>query len=262
MSKLVPEKELRLGCFGKGYMARFKLVVFDGDDTLWQTMALYRAAKLTFAKWLSRQGFDGPSALPVLEEIDLRNVGLYGFSPKRFPQSMAETYRRLAETAGRESSPEITEEARAIGLRVFEQSPELVDGAKAVLSELAEEHELVLCTKGDRSIQEGRIASSGLASLFSRIYIPAVKGPGEFSDILAKAGIDADHAISVGDSVRSDINPAIEVGMSAIWVPSDNWILEEAAPVESPRLFRAPTLRAVPRILAEAEAEHQLQRSA
>jgi putative hydrolase of the HAD superfamily len=234
-------------------MPRLSLLIFDGDDTLWSTMVLYREAKAAFCRLVEAEGLDPVHAGTLLDAIDVARVSVYGFSADRFPLSMVDTYIQLCARAGRTPCETVAQGARRIGMSVFDRVPIVVDRAAETLADLSTAHQLVLCTKGDRSVQEARLAVSGLQPFFTRVYIPATKGREEFANILDDHGVEPLAACSIGNSIPSDITPPLDLGMFAIWIPSDTWSIEEAPPPESVRLRAVTSLRDVPTTLAEIE---------
>jgi putative hydrolase of the HAD superfamily len=222
-----------------------RLLVFDGDDTLWKTMPLYAMAKAEFARVLARGiGVPPEKAIETLEELDLKNVSRFGFSRRRFPTSMTEAYVALAADMGRRVDPTLRKRVRSIGARVFERRPFRVSDAERVLRKLRSVGlRLVLCSKGDAQIQRARIKESGLSHFFSKIYVVSEKADNEFRKVLREQRVRPEEACSVGNGVRSDINPALRVGMKAIWVRNNTWVFEKDVPIRTRRLTVVRNLR-------------------
>ena len=228
-----------------------KAVVFDGDDTLWRTMPLYTSAKTEFARLLSRRiGVRREKAIVTLEKLDRANVQRFGLSRHRFPKSMSEAYVALAAGVGRGVDPILRERVRCIGERVFIRRSANIAGVERVLRMLkCAGVTLVLCSKGDERIQRSRIRDSGLSRFFKKIYIVREKGEKEFRRVLREHRVRPEEACSVGNSVRSDINPALRLGMRAIWVRTETWALEREIPLRTRRLTRAKSPREILRAL-------------
>jgi putative hydrolase of the HAD superfamily len=225
-----------------------KLLVFDGDETLWSTMPLYRAAKVKFARLMRRHvGTSCSMALETLERLDRDNVERFGFSARRFPISMAESYIRLAESTGQRPNADVRDRVQALATGIFQQPARRIMGAKRVLSILrASGFGMVLCTKGDDDVQRSRVCQSGVSNFFDRVYVVPQKSKTEFETILGDQHVDPVAACSIGDSVRSDINPALELGMSAVWIQKDSWSFEADCPVTTRRLNVVADLRSLP----------------
>lgn len=137
-----------------------------------------------------------------------------------------------------------------IGRSVFEGSPQIFEGVHEVLVKLRFLNVLlILATKGDYEAQTAKIESSSLKNYFHRIYIFENKGTNELMEIVRDAAIDQHESWSIGNSIRSDINPAIRVGMKAIWIPIKTWDFEKEQPINSDRLFRAESVKDVPDIV-------------
>jgi putative hydrolase of the HAD superfamily len=229
-------------------VALLSLLVFDGDDTLWSTMPLYTAAKTIFVDLVSEKtGASESCVTDLLERLDRKNVKRFGFSPRRFPTSMTEAYDALTRAAGQRTDPAFRKRLYSIGTDVFNQAPHAVPGACPTLKALkARGFRLVLCTKGNNRIQSNRIDVSGLRDLFDGVYVVADKTDAEFRKILSDFGVKPEEACSIGNSVRSDINPALRVGMNAVLVPRDTWSYERARPIRTTRLRVVSTLRRLP----------------
>lgn len=230
-----------------------QIIIFDGDDTLWSTMPLYDIAKQRFAGAVAELIPSATEAVERLDAVDHDNVARLGFSRERFPRSMIETYRILCHEAGRipDSAVEaqLADAARAVFTSPIVPFPDAIDA----LGSLAPRFELVLATKGDPQVQAQRLMQSQLGGFFSKAHILVDKTEQEFCAILAAHAYEPKAAWSVGNSVRSDINPALRAGLSAVLIPRSTWQYEDEPPVPSPRLFVKPSLReAAELILASA----------
>lgn len=205
-----------------------QLLVFDGDDTLWETMSLYTDAKSRFAEAMTQVGLPAARGLVLLEEIDLENVKHLGFARSRFPTSLTQAYERLCTDTLMTVDPYVRANVAALGHSVFEQPPRVIAGALHQLALLRDRYRMVLCTKGEEEIQSRRIADAGVAQFFEKTCIVPTKGAAEFRAILSDLNHDAALSCSIGNSVRSDINPALSVGMRAVWIPNETWGYEDA----------------------------------
>lgn len=225
-------------------------VIFDADDTLWDTQPLYEKAKLEFVRLMERLGFPSEDASNRFEATDHANVSLFGFSKQRFPRSMHDTYAALCEAFGRRFDMDKASQALRIGESVFEQSPVIYDGVVETLSELRENGiRLLLATKGDQEVQTLRVDSSGLRPYFEHIYVLKDKGLREFQQMISDANIALPSGWSVGNSARSDINPALAAGLKAIWIHRDTWIYERVEVASATDLHVAKSITEVPGIV-------------
>jgi putative hydrolase of the HAD superfamily len=230
-------------------LAQKPVLVFDGDDTLWETMPLYSAAKRRFFQRMQRSGFYAPEVERVFEKRDEDNVGRYGFSRERFGISMVETYQHLFRTAGRELTSVQENEILSIANRVFSQPAKRTPYAEYALRSLQRNCRLVLLTKGDRAVQEQRIHTSKLAPYFEKVIIVGQKDHFTFSHALSELSAESEFAWSIGNSIRSDINPALANGMGAIWLPRNTWPYEEEARLASKRFITIRSLRQLPGVI-------------
>jgi putative hydrolase of the HAD superfamily len=218
-------------------------IIFDGDDTLWETTPLYAGAKQDFFGRMSLLGFDPREVEREFHLIDVANVDRLGFSKERFPTSMAETYRFFCEKHDASYDRMIENAMRDIGYRVFEQVPALCEGAEWVLSQLRGHYRLFLATKGDQDIQRAKIQHSKLSDFFERIYILDRKTVQDMNRIVQECQLAIQKTWVVGDSLKSDINPALAVGFNAIWIPKKGtWAYEDDSLPTSDRFYQLETL--------------------
>jgi putative hydrolase of the HAD superfamily len=236
-------------------LSQFRLLVFDGDDTLWNSINLYAEAKNTFIALLESNGFPTERTLSIFEEINTRNVQVYGFTRERFPISMVQAYRNISANSGRSLSSELETAIRSIGESVFEREAQVIPSVAPVLSELTQQYSIVLCTKGSKDIQQTRIDHGGLRRYFSKIYIVDQKGEAEFISILKDFSLQSSDACSIGNSLRSDINPALRIGMWAVWIPSETWAAELEEEIVSSRLTKITSFTELKPALQRLESQ-------
>ena len=211
-------------------------VIFDGDDTLWATQELYEAAKARFFELLNQQlGYSHEQVAAKFGQIDVANVPRLGFSKERFPKSMGETYEFFCHAAGRRPQPSVIDEVTAIGASVFDRVPAVRADARSVLSKLRQHCRLILFTAGDEAVQQRRIDQSGLGGFFQSIRITPLKTLESWTDLVSREALRPATSWSIGNSVRSDINPAVELGMGAVLVAADTWDYERVASTAHPR---------------------------
>lgn len=199
------------------------LVIFDGDDTLWFVEHLYDEARLQAAKVAMQAGLDPDAFEHLQREIDVENFGRFGLSAERFPTSCVEAYRALMEEAGREPDQRAERQIVDAATSVFRTSAPLAPDVYETLAALQPHFVLALLTKGDAGVQWNRIQGSGLAALFDSITVVDSKSESDFRRILSDTGAEAHCSWSVGNSLPSDINPALKCGMSAIWIDAHVW---------------------------------------
>lgn len=234
--------------------ARRTILIFDADDTLWETQSLYEKSKKDFLARMEKVKFARRESIDLFESIDRRNVERFGFSRRRFPQSMIDTYRALCLAHDRRIDRSVAQRIRRAGERVFQATPRLLKGARETLSKLrARGLRMVLATKGDRAVQVRRIAQSGLRQFFERVYVLPEKGAKEFRQIVRAEKGDPSRSWSIGNSIRSDINPALAAGLNVIWVPRETWIYEEERPTKKRGFHRAKSIEDVPAIVLRSD---------
>jgi putative hydrolase of the HAD superfamily len=226
-----------------------RVIAFDGDDTLWHNEMIFTMTQERFRELLLRHTPEADVDARLLE-TERRNLAAFGYGIKGFILSMAET--AIDVTEGRIPATDI----RAIlefGRAMLSHPVELLDGARATLETLAERYELMLVTKGDLFDQESKIARSGLAPIFSRVEILSEKDEASYRRLLARHGVAPTEFIMVGNSIRSDILPAIAVGARAVHIPyHTTWALEhaEAPAAVADQLWTLETIRELPALVA------------
>ncbi|MBO9478853.1 HAD family hydrolase [Shimia sp. R11_0] len=200
-------------------------VAFDADDTLWHTERFFRLTQAHFADLLA--DYTEPDHLHErLLEAERRNVGHYGFGVKGFVLSMIETAIEVTE----ETVPaSVISELMACGRDMLAHPIDLLPGAGDVVETLSKSHRLLLITKGDLLDQERKLAQSGLGEFFDWVEIVSHKTPAIYERTFTQHADGPQHAMMIGDSLRSDILPALSVGSWAVHVPNGPaWALEQA----------------------------------
>ncbi len=223
-------------------MARSAGVIFDGDDTLWETMPAYNLAKRRFFEEMELLGFKKQQVELHFEKTDIENVKRLGFSRKRFSSSMIETYHYFCRRYQVAIRKAIENRINGIGEGVVSSRPRVHGRAHAVLSQLRMHYRLILATKGEAEVQNMRIKESTLGPYFDRIYIFDLKTKRELNLIVEENDLPRKESWAVGNSLRSDIHPALEVGLKAIWIPQYTWDYEEAPFEHSGDLFTVDSL--------------------
>ncbi|WP_395540845.1 HAD family hydrolase [Neotabrizicola sp. sgz301269] len=198
---------------------------FDADDTLWQNEAYFRLTQERFADLL-RDHAAPEHLMARLLEAERRNIGAYGFGVKGFTLSMIET--AIEVTEGRVPAS-VIQEILGAGRAMLDHPVELLPGALEAVTALAQSHRIVLVTKGDLLHQERKLAQSGLGEHFHGVEIVSDKQADTYARVFARHGTGADQAAMVGNSLKSDVIPALEAGAFGIYVPHGvTWALEAA----------------------------------
>ena len=204
-------------------------VIFDGDDTLWSTEQLYDDARSRIRKIISETGIDGSEWERLERKIDVENVATLGFGVERFPTSCIQAYEELCRRRGTHINALISSRVREAAVSPFKRDPALVPGIlEALVSLRAQGFKLALLSKGVPELQLRRIKASGLESCFDAIRVVTEKTPDAIRDLLNTLRVKPESAWMVGNSIRSDILPALAVGMHVIWIESHTWEYERA----------------------------------
>ncbi len=199
-------------------------LLIDADDTLWENNIYFEQAFDEFVDFLSHSSLDAAGIRAVLDEIELANSRIHGYGSLNFGRNLQQCYQRLAE---REIRPEDLETVKGFALRILEQPLELIEGVEETLAELSRRHELTLFTKGHPDEQRMKIDRSGLGRYFRHTAIVIEKDRASYQELVRGRGLDPARTWMIGNSPKSDINPALEAGLSAVFVPhARTWTLE------------------------------------
>ena len=206
-------------------------VIFDMDDTLLATSPTFEAATVRLCRRLEALGIPGEETRARLEDVDLARIEHSGYGRARWPESMGLAYRSFVREGRLAPDPAVESECVAIGWSTYEAYPAARPGAHEVLEALRPRVSLVLATMGDEDLQRPRLEHSGLQPHFDHVFILPRKTPEQFRHILGVCGFVPERAFMVGDGMRSDINPALEVGMHAIHVRGQSWAHQLVEPL-------------------------------
>lgn len=224
-----------------------KTLAFDADDTLWQNEQFFRLTEKEFQSLLSDHA-DEKVLAEKLQDTERKNLKTYGFGIKGFTLSMIET--ALQVTDGRVPT-NVIGKILGIGRELLSHPMELMPGVTDVLNRVAPDYDLFLITKGDLFDQERKIAHSGLADYFQAIEIVHDKNETTYRRIFDQRGVQAADAMMVGNSMKSDVLPVLNLGSWGVYVPHDmNWVMEHAeAPADHPRFRQIDKLTDLPAVL-------------
>jgi putative hydrolase of the HAD superfamily len=234
---------------------RFDLIAFDGDDTLWHNERSYRDARERFRRLLASCGVSLSE-----EEIDDRvnrteisNIEYYGYGVSSFVLSLIETAIDL--TSRRITGGDL-ETLIGLAKEMLSEEVELFPGVHDALATIAERHSVMLITKGDLLHQTSKLDRSGLRGFFNFVEVVSHKTPPVYSEILSRHNVEPERFLMVGNSLRSDVLPVIEIGATAVYVPAElSWAHEHAEVPSSAaqRLFELPTLEALAELVERLE---------
>jgi putative hydrolase of the HAD superfamily len=193
------------------------LIALDADDTLWENEELYATMRDRFRRILAGYEISG-SIEERLDAIEMRNLPYYGYGAKGFVLSLIET--AIEVTGGHISAADIGSIA-AIAREMIAADIRLLDHVEPVVRELSQRHALILVTKGDILHQQSKVARSGLRDYFHEIVVVSDKTRDTYAGILKRYTILPERFIMVGNSMRSDILPVLELGGWGVYVPRD-----------------------------------------
>jgi len=232
---------------------RFDVIAFDGDDTLWHNERLFVEAQSQFRALLS--AFHAPEWIDArLAEAERRNLPHFGYGIKGFALSMIETAIDLTEE--RIESRDIRR-ILDIVRGMLSADVELLDHAAETVAAVAATHRVMLITKGDLHDQERKVEQSGLGRHFGSVEVVSEKNPATYAGLLRRHGIIAERFLMVGNSLRSDVLPVLEIGGSAVHIPYElTWDHEVADPPPAghPGFHSIPGIALLPALLDGIEA--------
>ncbi len=225
-------------------MAAITTVGVDADDTLWHNETIFRLTHARFVALLSDFA-DEATVESRLAEVEQRYLRLYGYGAKGFTLCMIDAAMEL--TDGKVSTT-VIREILAAGREMLTHPVEPLPGVETALAQLSDQYRLILITKGDLLHQEQKLAASGLGERFTGVEIVSEKTPQTYARVFSRHGPGPEQAVMAGNSVKSDILPALAAGAFAALVPYPLvWAHEAAdAPADNPRFVELATLADLP----------------
>ena len=229
-------------------------IAFDADDTLWHNepnfdLTQERVADL-LADWTPAEALG-----KRLNEIERRNLRLFGYGAKGFTLSLVETAIELSD--GRVPG-DVVRQILDAGKNLMEHPIDLLPGVEATIRALSAEHDLLLITKGDLFDQESKVARSGIGDLFHAVEVVSEKDPETYRRVLKSHRIAPERFVMVGNSVKSDILPVLAIGGNAIHIPYESqWELDKVdhQGAEAEGFFEVETISGVPAMLGTIAAQ-------
>jgi putative hydrolase of the HAD superfamily len=201
-----------------------KTLLIDADDTLWENNIYFERAIAQFISLLNHHQYSAIQIREILDDVERECIITHGYGLHSFAHALVKTFERLAVDP---LTPELHDRINSFAHAIAEHPVEILPGVPDTLQYLFRRHHLILMTKGAVVEQSGKIERSGLKQYFSAVEIVAEKDPDTYRSVVSKYGVAADSTWMVGNSPKSDINPALAAGLNAVFVPHDNtWILE------------------------------------
>jgi putative hydrolase of the HAD superfamily len=221
-------------------------LLLDADDTLWENNIYFERAIANFISFLNHHEHSPEEVREVLNDVERECIISHGYGLHSFAHALVHTFERLAVEP---LTPALHQTISGFAHAIAEHPVEILHGVPETLQYLSERHQLILLTKGVIAEQSGKVERSGLKDYFSVVEIVAEKDVPTYRAIASKYGLPSDSTWMVGNSPRSDINPALAAGLNAVFVPhGDTWILEheEMAEAQPPsRLLVVETFSAL-----------------
>jgi putative hydrolase of the HAD superfamily len=211
-------------------------LIFDADDTLWENNIYFEDAFDQFCGYLAHSSMTPQQIRALLDEIEQTNVKINGYGCRNFARNLAACLEHLAE---HDISEHDLKAVMDLAHAILDRPIELLDGVEDTIAELSARHELTIFTKGDPEEQQLKIDRSGLTPYFQHAAIVKEKNEPAYRQLAQERGFHLHRTWMIGNSPKSDINPALAVGLSAVYVPHPRtWGLErEAVPDNHPRLL-------------------------
>jgi putative hydrolase of the HAD superfamily len=192
-------------------------LLIDADDTLWENNVYFEQVREQFLRWMEELGFHSGDVQEAFTEIEHRNIHKNGYGGENFIASLKDTYFFLEPDAT--THPHGLLQIDAMAETVRRHPIQLLEGVRGSLELLSQRHQTILFTKGSPAEQNRKIEASGLAGLFKAIEIVREKSIDAFQEVIARHRLSKPHTWMIGNSPRSDINPAIAVGIRAFYIP-------------------------------------------
>ncbi len=205
-------------------MMRQNLII-DADDTLWENNIYFEQAFDEFIEYLDHSTLKPDEVRTILDEIELANIKVNGYGARNFARNMCVCYERLAE---RTVAPGDLDRITLLAEKIIAQPVEVIEGVPETLEYLASRHDLTLFTKGHPEEQKLKIDRSGLSVWFGHTAIVEEKNKESYSLLVAERNLDPDRTWMIGNSPKSDVNPALAAGLNAVFIPhARTWHLEK-----------------------------------
>jgi putative hydrolase of the HAD superfamily len=212
-----------------------QVLIIDGDDTLWENNVYFEQSIEDFIDFLAHSRLSREQVRETLDEVERLNARTHGYGSAAFARNLRETYERLAE---REVEPQALDQVMGLARRITETELKLLPAVAETLDYLKGRHRLLLFTKGQPEEQHLKVQRSGLVDRFDEVVVAREKDVTAYRRLIGERRLPRETAWMIGNSPRSDINPALEAGLGAVYIPHpQTWRLEAAeVPAASERL--------------------------
>jgi putative hydrolase of the HAD superfamily len=210
-------------------------LLIDADDTLWENNIYFERAIARFISFLNHHEFSPEQVREVLNDVERECIVKHGYGLHSFAHALVNTFERLSTQP---VTPELHAQIRSFAATIENHTIEFIAEVPETLTYLSSRHRLILVTKGHVPEQSGKVERSGVKKYFAAVEIVAEKDPAAYARVIEKYELALDTTWMVGNSPKSDINPALAAGLNAVFVPhGDTWILEheEVNPAPAPQ---------------------------
>jgi putative hydrolase of the HAD superfamily len=212
-------------------VANSQTLLIDADDTLWENNIYFERAISSFISFLNHHEFSPQQIREVLNDVERECIVTHGYGLHSFTHALVKTFERLAVEP---LTPALHEAIHGFSRTIAEHPVEILREVPETLHHLSKRHHLILMTKGAEAEQRGKVERSGLKKYFAAVEIVAEKDERAYRAIVSKHRLQGASTWMVGNSPKSDINPALAAGLNAVFVPHGNtWILEHEEVAEA-----------------------------
>jgi len=233
-------------------MKNVSVLAFDADDTLWHSENYFQEVQRKFANILEKYA-PHDEVHDRLHQTELRNIHLFGYGVKGFTLSMVETAVQISD---KQITASDIHDILMLGKSIFDAPLDLLDGVEAVLRSLQGQYRLLLITKGDVLDQRNKIEKSGLESYFEHTDVVQEKDPATYAKLFSEYGISVENVAMIGNSLRSDILPILQLNGAAVHIPYHVTAHFEKVPnqVEHPRFYEIASMTELQTLLGSGDA--------
>jgi len=199
-------------------------LLIDADDTLWENNVYFERAIARFISFLNHHEFTPEQVREVLNDVERECIVKHGYGLHSFAHALVDTFEKLSPAP---VTPELHQQVLSFTHQIENHAIEFLPEVPETLEYLAKKHRLILVTKGAQAEQAGKVERSGVKKFFSSVEIVAEKRADVYAQLADQYDCNHSHTWMIGNSPKSDINPALAAGMNAVFVPhGDTWILE------------------------------------
>jgi putative hydrolase of the HAD superfamily len=199
-------------------------LLIDADDTLWENNVYFERAIANFISFLEHKELTPEEVRAVLNDVERGCIVSHGYGLNSFVEALVQTFERVSVEP---LTPSLRETIHGFARTIAEHPVEIISGVQDTLGYLHNKHHLILVTKGNFTEQTGKVERSGLKSHFVAIEVVPEKNKPTYEGLVQKYGLVRDTTWMIGNSPRSDINPALAAGLNAIFIPhAQTWVLE------------------------------------